>query len=463
MRARQRSRTAIPAFSIPLSPQVSQVGVDRMQIGVLGSWRVEPSSPNELGRCSTAADYVTAITNRANLWGWFRKPERRGDSLILRTRANQGSLLKSTRIQFFGIGDGGGNIQISLTCNPTETMAHLLAASMLEGSAPTPDVFLSELGARSPQGFFSRFGVAPSLNHRENWLPNYDLAVRLLGHDPFGTFMPIFFSKLMALMMDVIAPADSDVSTFNDGTSARFQLGQISGELQWGRANVPQIETYIERFHSDAVAAVRSAGQLILSSLDEARVRQHFHRVSFERQVDLFSIRSQLPAEKDLSIYAKSENRLRFEVSRPKRGRYHTAFLAAPIDRLMQIFNSERQDFPDCCDWDSVSSFFAPPDTPWIGDFINLISLVSDVCAENDISLRPVMASLFVDSGGSYWDGKGVPEEVFTQLMALGILERTTLRNREKSGVRRLTLAPHYKEIVRAILESLEKERSESV
>ena len=102
----------------------------------------------------------------------------------------------------------------------------------------------------------------------------------------------------------------------------------------------------------------------MLSSLDEVRVRQHLHRISFGRQIDLFSIRTELPAERDLSIYAKNEDRLRFEVSRQKRGRYHPQMLQSPIDRLMQIFRSEREDFSTCCDWDAVASFFVQPETP---------------------------------------------------------------------------------------------------
>lgn len=458
VRARQRSRTALPSFTIPLNPLVHQIGVDRMQVGAHGSWRFERPSINLTGIAD--AEYAEAIISQVNDWGWFRKPERPNNKVIVKTLANQGSLLKSTRIEWDGFGKCEGNIRISLTCNPTETMANRLASILFDRVDINPSTFLSNLAGMSPRSFFTRHGVTPSLGDRENWLPDYNLAVELLGFDPFGAFMPIFFKQLMGLVTQLVAPVEQGVLVVNDGTSQRFNMGRVSGVLQWGKTSVPQIETYVERFHRTATVAVTSAAQSMLSSLDETRVRRHLHRISFEREIDLLSIRAELPSARDLSIYAKSHDRIRLEVSRPKRGRYHPQILQAPIDRLMQIFRSEREDFLTCCDWDAVASFFAEPELPWMGDLIDMIAAISDVCADNSVSIRPVILAMLGDGGGAIKRDSKVPSAVFDQLQARGIIERITLRNRDKSGARRITLQPLYQETFRVLLEAFETERA---
>lgn len=429
-----------------------------MQIGVRGTWRLGAHQSMFSGLRDD--DYEAALIEQANRWQWFRKPERRLDKLIIRTLAKQGSLLKSSRFEISGIGAGAGNIWISLTCNPTETLANRIAFFQMEASQVNAEHFLAHISEMSPRAFFSRHGVRPSLDGRENWIPDYDLATHLLGHDPFLTFMPIFFRKLMALVAQIVAPFGSRMTHSEDGTDETFQMEGFAGSLHWGSATVPQIETYIERHHQDASLAVRSAAQIMLASLDEARVRQHLHRISFERYVDLFSIRSEIPGERDLSVYAKSPTRLRFEVSRPKRGRYEPQLLQVPIDRLVQIFRSERSEFIDCCDWSTVADFLVPPPTPWMGDFVEMLVIISQVCAEAGLSPRPVIVAMLSNAGASIIPDAEVPSSVIARLQARGVLERVTLRNRDRSGPRRLVLTPMYREIFHLLLTTFESERA---
>ena len=73
-----------------------------------------------------------------------------------------------------------------------------------------------------------------------------------------------------------------------------------------------------------------------------------------------------------------------------------------------------------------------------MGDLIDMIAAISDICADNAISIRPVISTILGDGGLANRNDIKVPPAVLEQLQARGIIERITLRNRDKSGVRRL-------------------------
>ncbi len=445
VRARQRSRSALKSFSVPLVPTTSEVGVDRMQVGVRGTWDLNGDTAT--GRAITPQNFSAAFTRLYEQSGWFRKPQSNRKGMTLLTKANAPNTLGSIRLFVSDIAAGQGTFDVSITCNPTRTLGHLLVSSRDEGD------FLEWLNNQSHFGFFARSVVSPSLDNGDNWLPDLDLAHSLCGPDIFETFFPVFASKLMELAAHLVVPVGA-LEIVDEGTDRLALADNLTARFGWGRATVPQIETYIERHHSEARSVIRATAQAMLASLDETRVRHHLSRISFERQEDLFSIRSKLPADRDLSIYAKSPDRLRFEVSRPKRGRYDPQLLFRPEERLLQIFRTERNELPECCDWDAVACLFEEPSAPILGDPVALVSNVADVCASCDAAATPVLEALLVDSGLRA-DLEDVPHAVISQLLARGVIRRVSLRKRNRPGERRYSLTSNYLSVMECVKTAL--------
>ncbi|GLV24975.1 hypothetical protein TomTYG45_14130 [Sphingobium sp. TomTYG45] len=427
-----------------------------MQINVTGTWRISaPNTPFIFPAPVTPEAYRELLSQPHWRDDWFRTPEARRDgTMIIRTRQDAASTLGALKIFVRGLLEGGGSFSVSLHCNPTRTLASRIAAYLMPDSGVDCD-FVTHLEQTSPFGFFDHFGVTPSLDGKENWLPDIDLATELLGRDIFGRFFPIFVDKLMRVIGMIVAPFPSGLETSPDGTDVELLHRQFSGRLEWGAVRVPQIETYFERYHAKAREVVRSSAQAMLNGLSEARIRHHLQRVSWERYEDLFSIRSELPAERDLSVYAKSVDRLRFEITRPKRGRYQPMILAAPADRLMQIFRSERTDLLECCDWDQVAALFEEVDRPAVSDLISMVSAIAEECAAEGASARAVYTALLSSAG---LKNECVPEAshgVLRRLERAGIIEKKTLRHRHKRGQPRYVLRGEYMGVFSAILDAL--------
>ena len=427
-----------------------------MQIGVNGTWRIAaPDSPFVYPAPVTAVTYRELLSRPHWREDWFRTPEARRDgTTIIRTQKNAASTLGLLKIFVRGLLEGEGSYSVSLSCNPTRTLANRITAYLMPDSGVDCD-FVTHLEQTSPFGFFDRFGVSPSLDAQENWLPDVDLATRLLGPDIFGRFFPIFIEKLMQVVAMTVAPFPSGPEMAADGTDTEFFHRQFRGRLEWGKTRVPQIETYFERYHLQAREVVRSSAQAMLNGLSEARIRHHLQRVGWERYEDLFSIRSELPAERDLSVYAKGIDRIRFEITRPKRAHYQPMILCAPADRLMQIFRSERDDLIGCCDWDQVASLFNEVDSPAVSDLILMVSAIADACAEEGVSPRAVYAALFSNGGLKNECLPEIPPMVVRQLERKGIIEKKTLRHRHKRGQPRYVLRGEYMALFSTILDVL--------
>jgi hypothetical protein len=446
IRARQRSRTALRPFSSPLQPQEPEIGVDRMQVAVRGTWSLEREVP--LLVALTPDHYRQMVARRDERRPWFRKPEELRARTIIRTRARAPTSLGSTHVVIRGWPNWNGTYEVSLKCNPTATLAHLLRF-------PPEDLeFTTWLLSLDPFAFFDRRGVLPSLDNAENWLPDIDLATRLLGPDIFGRFFPIFVRQLMRLVAQLVAPFGERLHIRDEGTDQVLEAPYFSGRLEWGSASVPQIETYFERHHSHAPLAVRSAALAMITGLDEARMRRHSNRVSFERQESLFSLRTEIPAERYLSVYAKAPERLRFEITRPRRGRYSPQLLFTPEDRLLQIFRSERADLLISCDWELAGSFFEEPSVPTMSDLIGLITAITDACSASETSAQRVLEALLID-GGLNPTLNHVSEEVTQRLLARGVIERKTLRRRDRSGEHRLVLSEQHRHVMERVLGAL--------
>lgn len=305
----------------------------------------------------------------------------------------------------------------------------------------------------SPVQFFTRAsGVPLSLNNDTNWLADIDRAKAILGEDVFSAYLPIYVSQLRRLTARLLAPYHG-AEPVEDGDADVMLWPGSELRLFWGRATAPQAEAYFERHHVGAQAVVRSAAQNAIDKLDEAAVRRHLGDNAFERDGAWFSMRCDLPSELTLSMYAKVPDRLRFEISRKKAGRYDAPVQPGASGRLLSILASERRRVLAACDWRAVSALFAEHTVPVPGDLIEMIAAVEVACGAAGHQFRPVLGSLLVDAGISR---TATNSGLIAALEARGIIGRTTLRRRDTHHLpRRYALREPYLAAQRATLTAM--------
>ncbi len=452
VRARQRSRNALRAFDRSLIPAIGEVGVDRVQIRVAGSWGVlGVPHPDAI----TVDEYFDLLTSSHDV-DWFRLPERLRNGLLIQTRSNPATTLGPMEISVNGRNEGRGRLSVNLKgANPTRTLAHLLADLGHE-----PD-FTAVIAALGPFQFFScaRSPIPRAIgSNADNWLSDPDLVLRRLGADPFSAFLPIYAFQLQRLIADMLFPAA--LNTFvADGAQMALHHQGLAVRLDWGEVRVPQIECYFERHHVGAVGAVRAAAAVALAETDMTDVHRYSRPTSdwVERQDDCLSIGIPLNERYRIGIYAKSPLRFRFEVRRLKKGDYsELGRPAQPQDRLLAIIDMERRNLLNAAIWPRVGAMFDEQPKPQITDLTRLCALIAQVCIEHGGDVRGVMARLFEDGGISRNGHDGVPEALLEGLREVGVLHRVVMGRRDhRRPVKRYSLAPDYRFLMDAVMTGL--------
>jgi hypothetical protein len=446
VRARQRSRTSLPAFSRDLRPRLEEVGIDRLQFTVAGTWRTSGVG----GDITTADDYKELLASLPGEVDWFRSPQNNRTNVRLQMRANSLSTLSAVDVDVNGWPQRAGTIRVGVQANPTRTLAHLLAEYGDEAA------FVDLIAHLPPAMFFaiSSQHIPRAFGSPDNWLPDIDAAHRLIGSDPFAVYLPIFVAKVQELVSDLIAPHDS-TRRAADGTDIVLAEPGIEVRMHWGNMRVPQAEAYFERHHVGAVAAVKSAATVALASLDRTMVARYEPQNSIwvEREDDCLTFGAALAKHHRFLVYAKAQRRIRFEIKRLGKGNHTGLPVAmAPIDRLLAILDKERMNLLSICRWPSIGAMFDEPDLPSIADLTRMCSLIAEACSAEGISVEPVMTRLLEDGGIGRSGREGIPESVVQRLCASGLLDRTCCRNRDiPQPMQRVSLTPVYRSLLDAI------------
>ena len=452
VRARQRSRNALRAFDRSLTPALAEVGVDRLQIRIGGSWSVSVTSHPD---AMSVGEYFDLLGSSHEV-DWFRLPERLSNGMLIQTRSNPATTLGPLEISLNGRNEGRGRLSVILKgANPTRTLAHLLADL---GHEPAfPDI----VAALGPFQFFAHAGTQiPRAigSNADNWLSDPDLVLQCLGADPFSVFLPIYVDQLQRLIAEMLFPVALN-RFVADGAQTTLHHHGLAIRLDWGEVRVPQIECYFERHHVGAVGAVRAAAAVALAETDMTDVHRYSRPTSdwVERQDDCLSIGIPLNDRYRLWIYAKSPTRFRFEVRRMKKGDYAALDRPAlPRDRLLAIMNMERCHLLNAANWLRIGAMFDEQPNPQITDLTRLCFLIAQVCTEHGGDLQGVMARLFEDGGISRNGYDDLPEAVLEGLRHAGVLHRVVVGQRDhRRPVKRYSLSPAYRHLMDVVMAGL--------
>lgn len=447
VRARQRDRAAaMVGFSSDLVPAISQVGIDKLEITVAGTWRSHGVNGEALFENLLAMLDVE----------WFNRPEtsRRGVVKLSLSSQDNGSTISECEVSVFSTQGDQGGIKVALTVNPTRTLAHLLAR-FDQGILPSD--LRAELSALSPMTFFSQAPtgtILASLDNSTNWLPAPRHVRERLGEDYWDFFIFVFCEQLrtfcnLLLMEAAVEPSNEPTNRISSSS------GDVS--LDWGGVRVSSVESYFERYHAQAVAAVRRGGTALLAADHSVDFWRYAPQASsFHRENDRFSVGLKLTNIRRLSIYAKLRDRIRFEIRRKGKGDYRT--LPTPTTgtmRLVDILQLERAVLLDAVRWDAIGELFAGPDRPEMADVAELISQVGAACADAD-DVAATINMLIFEGGIS---ATNATQSTISNLQRRGIITRYRVRPRDLNRrISRYALTAPYLDIHLAIVDAFQKQ-----
>jgi hypothetical protein len=301
------------------------------------------------------------------------------------------------------------------------------------GDQPNFADFIADLPAldffrKAPQ----QMALPPSLDGADNYLPDRPAARFLLPPDPFAEFMPIYVSKLQALLARAISATPNEMR--QDGAEQVFRAeGEGEIRLNWASVEVPQVESYFERYHGRAVAAVRRAGASIIDTDPRPTLRLYPHEPDFLRTADCYRVSLVVTERHRLIVYAKTGDRIRFEVKRHGRGRYDAVGLGAfPAHRLLGIIEVERIDAGRLLNWQAIFDQFDEPDAPALGDLIELTAAIARATDGNAEATRVIAERLIVDGGFSADLHPVITGSMITNLLQHQIIKQTELRKRKR-------------------------------
>lgn len=451
IRARQRNRAAsLVGFSANLMPMLGQVGIDKLEMSVAGDWVSHSGTGDAMFRSRLTLPEVQ----------WFNAPQRSPQHMLVSMSRNRnGSTISECKVRISSTRHERGPIHISLSVNPTRTLAHLLARF---GNELSPTELWEEISRLSPVAFFAKAEagrISPSLDGSDNWLPATRYVRDRLGDDPWERFLPIFCDRLRrfcnALLME--APVDPANEPTNRMPSPS---GDVS--LHWGAVRIASVEAYFERYHRQAISTVRRGGNALLAADHSIDFWRYVPEASsFHRENARFSISMKLTEKLRLAIYAKLRDRLRFEIRRKGKGDYSA--LGSPTDgnmRLLDILQQERRILIGAVRWDAIGELLAGPDHPQIADIETLIEQVCASCGQDANLAAETLNSLLFDGALVEADA---PPAIIEDLQKRGIVERRLTRVKDRNRrARRFSLTAPYLDVHLAMIDQFDAGRTGS-
>jgi hypothetical protein len=441
VRARQRDRRGtLAGFDRNLAPTDLEWAVDRIIIQVDGHWE----------SATSGTEFFESRLSDPALENWFRAPSHGSYNIEVQSRSPRRSTLGDVKLVAKNVARSSGAIAIEISANPTRTLASLMARY-----PPTAD-FLADLADLPSAEFFaiaSEDVMPRSLDNDDNWLPDPSLARAIIGHDAFGAFLPVYVRQLQRVLLLLLCETPGEGS--EDGADQVFRASTGRVRLRWGMVRVPQIESYFERFHSRAIEAVRTAGMALLTGDHSSTVRRYARQLDLERDADCFRINMRVSGTRKLVVYAKRQDRIRFEVRRDGRGRYNPTQPRNTTERLLSIIGEEKA-AASRLNWHEIGELFDDPDTPILGDLIELICATISACGLPDGEVRPLLHRLLIDGGLSVGLSPALPRGFLRRLRAAGVIREVKPRPHDlPNSPERYSLTPHYRDVRERLVANL--------
>lgn len=440
--ARPRSRAGMLPLDWARAPSVEDMWPDKVDISVRGrvSW---PDGTSFHG-------YLTAIGQRS---AFKNKPT---VGRTFKSEIDFGSVKGEVRIDM-AVGHradeplaGEAGVSLRLYLNPTRTRAH----AVRRNSAPLDQINLRQFFkpiASSEEVFEEGNGFEDrnSLDGTENFFWNAEEAggttptARARARDDF---LLLYQVRLQDLVRDLFTLDSGTRDSDND--AAILQPASVS--FSWSDLHVTYAEIYAERSAWDPVEVMHRLHDRGLSLARDIRASKFTGATTacaYETNNGFSHIVIPLTrqANFDISVYAKTPRRTRFEV------RYRREFsriircASTGAGRLSSALGLLLRDAATRVPWQSLGRAARDPSSTGRNDVLELMIALQTATRDIPAAFAPLVRSL-IQTGGIHNDESKVPgiEKAIASLVKTGVLEHWQTQKKEARRGRRYGLTQRF-------------------
>lgn len=456
--ARKRQpRDGLTALAWSTAPDAAEAWPDKVRIKIRGhvAWDGDRSFFDYL-QAIAPSSYVTAQPSAGRQ---FRANVRYGPSITGELRINMATGSRADEPH-------AGEARITLTLNLNPTTARAMAVRRHEGPLDTATMRQFFKPLQTTQEAFGEGIFADPTEKALDGSDNVLLSVAELGgltvEDRATTraeFLETYEAKLRALAQEMVDPRTRPLAAEDP------HCGSYRVTLDWGSLVLQQAELYFERRSDDPVAVVR---RLHDRALDLARriKAQAFADVPFDGRpvpttfaivqddgyphlvVPLTGTRNI-----ELSIYAKTNRRVRFEVRYRKGFGNHLKGCSTSDDRLSSLLSRLMGNAARRLPWRSLARAAALPPAVNIGEIPELLLHLVTATARNPSLFEPIVRQLVI-VGGVFDDDERHPgiSAAIRRLERAGVVFRWPVQQKEERQNRRFGLSERFAEVRKSML-----------
>lgn len=452
---RERNREGLRSWLDRRSPDFGEARIDKIVVKLSG--RIRSESADAISSYISHLNSIDPVGTPKLFTNFGTRPPLRSS-----VRSDHWTI-QSGDVQISGrSSDVQREIRISLSMNPTRTLQHVLGEHDFQ-----------DLARLSPREFFL-CDPRVEAEVRRVTLSRSDNA--LLGRRNLGgaeaeyravrwrEYLDIFEAQLRCLVIETFLPAELGFEGGALHGSGETAFGQVYVGLDWADLTVAQAEVFWERHCDSAPSVARQIANRGVAAASRAAVRlfpregvvtgtgeeSSQSRVAVARENNAYLLSVPLNRSVGVVVYAKLEDRLRFEVRylrsvtrelRVAPSRTEARALAAWIDDLVR-------DALNRLPWAELRSLAHDS-----GDEVCLPSLIAsladalrEACDRRGISgwFEPAFRELLREGGVSLCRaGQSNEVKVMERLARKGVVQRPRLLRRE-TGVIRWRLAGEY-------------------
>lgn len=311
---RERNQTALRGIFSDHAPSAEEARFDKIEIELTADVHGSRDIVNE---------YVSHLNDRSGAFAFgdinetlFQQFGNQRGRRAARVRENRWTLTGDAALHH---NSRGARIVLRLKLNPTRTAQHALAAVGYDG--------INDLNALE---FFRRSSRVRA-ETEEATLTRTDNA--LLGTARLGgleasarfsrnrDFLNTYETKFVELMHETFMPSELGFPAGERSGQGRLYSGIIGVSFNWAGLTVRQAEVYWERHHPNALAIARRLSERLVNSAPRATLRRFQGPLpgQADRVGDSVSVTIPQREDLDLVMYAKTTDRVRFEMRYQKK------------------------------------------------------------------------------------------------------------------------------------------------
>ena len=450
LRPAQRGRFGVLALHPRNRPTPQEMAFDKLELWVPGS--LHSALPDHPEPTAVLDSYRETMCHRAGQLRRAWTPPGKSKSGFI-TQSERCGTISGVKVRVRWA-EEPHDLAVTLTVNPTRTLAHALSR------IPTDCAALEELDRLPVDQFFAHDletaaqAATRTLDGADNALHDLDIIIARLGRDFHASFMVVFERKIREWVIEAVAPAYYGFTHEDSDTAVTAINDEHRVALDWSKACLRYAEVYCERRHGNAVGLMDRLASTVLAAHREMEWRTYEIGEIGGRDACSATIGIKPTSRTEQVYYAKEADRVRIETR--YKGRVRDNLRGAPISPtspLHDMLQRLQTDASSRLKWDAFCAMAEEPPTPLIADVARLAGVIARCASDARVDPEPLFAALF--GAGGIDEGppdSNFPARLIRRLADAGVIHRDNLQRRCRPGqVRRHHLREPYLSVASAL------------